>query len=498
MKNFPTALLTFLQANNAYDRADLFAILPGAPQNQFAWSQAFDNAAWTKTRASVTTNVAIAPDGTLTGEKLIEDTTASNSHVALQNSTFPAGSTVTVSVYAKAVERSAVCLEAYGNAPFTADAFKCRFDLAGGTVGSSNVIGAGVFIKASIQSAGNGWYRCSMTGTINPSNTGITSSIDVSSGTAVNAEIYTGTGTSGIFIWGAQLEMSTTLGPYSATAATPLYGSLGPRPAAIFATTSQVDITFQGNVYYSSLFGAWERGKITSEVSFDLKANDMPLTVKVPGTVAYPNTSVTMMGAAQLGLFDAARVQVFTAYWPPGQLPNPSVASLGVETKYVGFIKPNGKISRSLLEFEVADGMYLLNLKLPRNLIQASCRHTLYDANCTMSPFNFDSPLMTVNTGSTRQNLLTTASLGQSPPYFTQGFVSFVTGQNAGYMFSIKQQVSTTNILLAAKMPLPLAIGDKFVAYAGCDKSEATCVAKFNNLIHIGATPFVPNPEVAI
>lgn len=228
----------------------------------------------------------------------------------------------------------------------------------------------------------------------------------------------------------------------------------------------------------------------------------------LPVITSIVNTSATLMTAAQLGLFDAAKVQVWTAYWPIGQLPNSYVAAWGVETKYAGFIKPSGSIGRSKLEFEVADPLYLLNQKLPRNVIQASCRHTLFDtnefatygtrSNCTLNPNSFKSGTMTVASGSTRQSLNTTSTLGQVAPYFTQGYVTFLTGQNAGLSFTIKQQTSTTHLLLAIAVPLPLAIGDTFTAFAGCDKLENTCNNKFSNLIHFGGTPFVPSPEVAI
>jgi uncharacterized phage protein (TIGR02218 family) len=105
---------------------------------------------------------------------------------------------------------------------------------------------------------------------------------------------------------------------------------------------------------------------------------------------------------------------------------------------------------------------------------------------------------MTVASGSSRQSLNTTASLGQSPPYFSQGYIKMLTGQNAGMIFSIKQQTSTTNLLLSASLPLTLFIGDTFQAFAGCDKQQNTCNTKFSNLVHFGGFPFVPNPEVAI
>lgn len=269
-----------------------------------------------------------------------------------------------------------------------------------------------------------------------------------------------------------------------------------PNGQILRATSGQLDIVFSSNTYFASKNGAWFRGKITSEASFDCRANDMQLTVLAPAAILYPLAGVSLMAAAQLGLFDASVVQVFTAYWPIGGRAEDAIAAMGVETKYAGFIKPNGEISRSKLEFEVADGLYLLNQQMPKHLIQAGCRHTLFDPNCGVNPASF-SQANTVASGSTRQSI-NLGSAAIAPPRYTQGFITLTSGFNSGLSFQIKSQTSTTNILLANAVPLPLAIGDTFTLFAGCDKTTATCQNTFNKLINFGGQPFVPNPEVAI
>jgi hypothetical protein len=273
-----------------------------------------------------------------------------------------------------------------------------------------------------------------------------------------------------------------------------------PNGQTLRANSYGFDLVYSGNTYYASQNGAWQRGKITSEAAFDLRANDMSLTVLAPATVLYPGAGVTLMAAAQLGLFDVSLVTVYTAYLPTGNSPaalNAFIASVGVENKYAGYIKPSGNIGRSKIEFEVADPLYLLNIKMPRNLIQAGCRHTFCDVNCTLSKASFTTS-NSVASGSTRQLINLGTALGSAPPRYSQGSITMTSGFNSGFTFSIKQQNSTTQILLANAMPLPLAIGDTFTIITGCDKTPATCQNVYSNLIHIGAMPFVPNPETAI
>ena len=259
----------------------------------------------------------------------------------------------------------------------------------------------------------------------------------------------------------------------------------------IRATNCQTDISYGGNFYYSSLYGSWERGSITTEVSFDLKAGDMDLDVFAPSSVLFPGTSISLMQCVTAGLFDGAAVRVYTAYWAAGAIPN---TLLGVETKFVGQImnfKPTG---RSKAKFSVADMLYLLNIKMPSRLIQSGCRHTLYDDNCTMNRASF-SAARTVAAGSTTKTINLNSAVTAS--VFAQGFILFTSGQNNGLVLAIKSQPSTTQIVLAGVTPLFLTIGDAFTMYYGCDKSQSTCKNIFNNLINFGGFPFVPNPEYA-
>jgi hypothetical protein len=157
--------------------------------NLLTYSAQFDDAAWTKTFSSVQPNVVVAPDGTLTGDKLIEDAT---NNARIVGRTFgTSGTTYSHSVYLKAAERSWAVVQ-YGNA-------YAWFNLSNGTIGTQVVATTGIF---SITSVGNGWYRCTATFTATANN----QFARIYSATADNVLTYTGDGFSGIYIWGAQLE----------------------------------------------------------------------------------------------------------------------------------------------------------------------------------------------------------------------------------------------------------------------------------------------------
>jgi hypothetical protein len=165
--------------------------------NLVTYSEQFSDAVWVKTRASITADAAVSPDGTMNADKLVEDTTASNTHQIGQSvSSFTSGTAYTFTTYMKADERG------WGVLRFPASAFttalQAFFNLSTGALG---VFSAGV--TSSITPVGNNWYRCSITATATATASG---NVLILPSATNSTAIYTGDGTSGIFIWGAQTE----------------------------------------------------------------------------------------------------------------------------------------------------------------------------------------------------------------------------------------------------------------------------------------------------
>lgn len=188
-------------------------------ENLLTYSEDFNNAAWPKLRATISANVSAttAPDGSGTADKLVEDITASNSHFLYQGHT-GSNETVTASVYAKAAERSRIKIEMSNFATASCGAY---FDLASGVVIATDAPNADYTSpSATITLIEAGWYRCSLTvtkGSVNTANH--CAVLLIAAGTNV---LYTGDGTSGLYIWGAQLENVTgqsvqTVGEYVST-----------------------------------------------------------------------------------------------------------------------------------------------------------------------------------------------------------------------------------------------------------------------------------------
>jgi hypothetical protein len=174
--------------------------------NLLTKTEQFDDAAWTKTNSSITPNATTAPNGTLTADKLVENT-ATSIHRVEQTITPTTTGTFTASIAAKAGERIWLVIQnTFGSNNTTQ-----LFNLSTGSLGVQTGAGG----TATITSLGDGWYRCTLTTVTTTTNAG-NGNFYVSN--ANNANNYTGDGTSGIYIWGADLRPAN-----QATGLLPLY-----------------------------------------------------------------------------------------------------------------------------------------------------------------------------------------------------------------------------------------------------------------------------------
>ena len=210
-------LITFTRASSG-TYIDSQGVIRNATTNLLLRSEEFDNASWVKNNilafgSGSIANAEVAPDGTTTADKIVEST-ATTQHFVTQ-SYLGTNQTLTFSIYLKAAGRTRVSLQISNNATGTAS---CLFNLSTGTAGTPANGGDFTSTSASISPAGNGWYRCVITTTKGAVNSNAFPGVIIANDAGVL--IYTGDGTSGIYLWGAQLEQSSSVGEYVPTGAT--------------------------------------------------------------------------------------------------------------------------------------------------------------------------------------------------------------------------------------------------------------------------------------
>lgn len=207
----PNGILTYTSPSPKMVYGD-DGVLGYAPHNLLLQSQTFDNASWTKGGATITANAVAAPDGTTTADKLVEDATLA-SHFAFQTteSSVTSGVTYTQTVYAKAAERTWLRVFLGANIGNGLAWINLSTGAVGTTSGSPTVV---------VTDVGNGWYRIAVSKAA--TGTGATS-ISFLMGTSDGGDPYTGNGTSGVYLWGAQLNLGSSALTYVPTTTAAAY-----------------------------------------------------------------------------------------------------------------------------------------------------------------------------------------------------------------------------------------------------------------------------------
>ena len=193
-------------------------IIQTAVTNYLEDSEGFNASSdWNKgpLAGTATDNAATAPDGSTTATLLVENTATNGRYIANVHS-FVANRTYTISCWAKQYSNTGTQDRYLGfllnKASFSSEHQRAVFNL---TDGSFTVTGV-QSTTASIEAYPDGWYRCSLTAIATTSST-VGIQFRLTDNTNQASSSWTGDGVSGIYIWGAQLEESSTLGEYVKT-----------------------------------------------------------------------------------------------------------------------------------------------------------------------------------------------------------------------------------------------------------------------------------------
>ena len=200
----PASLFNNGEAGVWYDPSDASGSLDWR-KNLLEYTESFDNSYWGKGRGTVQADTAVAPNNTGTADTFTE-TTASGSHYIVATLETLPSKTFTVSGHVKAKSRTFAAIGLQQNTSgnsYIGSTF-IHFNLSTGAYSASSNGGTEpTNVSYSIENVGDGWYKISVTGTL-ASNAGkVQSFLAPSLGSTNN---YQGDGTSGIYMWGAQLE----------------------------------------------------------------------------------------------------------------------------------------------------------------------------------------------------------------------------------------------------------------------------------------------------
>lgn len=226
------------------------------------------------------------------------------------------------------------------------------------------------------------------------------------------------------------------------------------------------------------------RDAITMAVGLDVKTMNLEIAPHATDLV----NGVPWLMALKRRAFDGCYVLLERTV-----MPTPGFVGLGKYWKFSGYVA-DAEADRQLMKVTIRSREEAFNRLFPAAIFQPGCRYTLYDARCSLSKNAFKTS-SAVAAGSTVTKI--NCGLAQAATYFTLGTITFTSGPNANISRTVKSYAPGV-ITLALALPQVPVVGNTFDAFAGCDKQQATCSGKFNNLVNFSAEPYIPAPETAL
>lgn len=188
------------------------------------------------------------------------------------------------------------------------------------------------------------------------------------------------------------------------------------------------------------------------------------------------------------GRYDGASVSLFLVNW---QQP---------ESHMMLNVREIGEVTRAGGAFRAELRSIAHRLSQPQGRVYGRrCDAALGDARCAvdLSGFSGNGAILSVDAAGT---LAVSGLSAFGEGFFAQGKLRFLTGGNAGKSFDLDAHRLREGVVqLSFWLPPEGApeIGDTFSVTAGCDKSFATCKAKFANHLNFRGFPHVPGADFA-
>jgi uncharacterized phage protein (TIGR02218 family) len=247
--------------------------------------------------------------------------------------------------------------------------------------------------------------------------------------------------------------------------------------AAVFgATDHDRAISFDGVIY--------EPANGLEGATFESSSGLAPGRAAAEGALSAEFITEADLGA---GLWDGARVDVWRVDW---QAPEHRVCIWSGRLSEV--TRQGAAFAAELVSLKA-------DLERPVGRVYArACDADLGDARCGVD----------LNDPALRANSVVTDAIGSKRflasgldafehGWFTGGILSWSSGANTGATGRIARH-SGSEIELAAMPRVAIEAGDAFVVTAGCDKSFATCDAKFGNRDNFRGFPHMPGTDAAL
>ncbi len=190
-----------------------------------------------------------------------------------------------------------------------------------------------------------------------------------------------------------------------------------------------------------------------------------------------------------LGLYDGAKVEVYVVNWAD------------VSQHMLEEVRELGEVTRTENHFQAElRGLAARLDQAQGRVFSRRCDAELGGKRCgiVLTSANYSASGAVLAAGKSQ---VTVSGLGgYSSGYFRYGVLTFSNGELNGIAADIGAHKKTNgSVTLTFWLPLAKApqVGDTFDIVAGCDKSFATCKAKFDNALNFQGFPHMPGSDFA-
>ena len=188
------------------------------------------------------------------------------------------------------------------------------------------------------------------------------------------------------------------------------------------------------------------------------------------------------------GRYDGAKVELFLVNWKEP------------EQHMVLKVREIGEVTRAGGAFKAELRSFAHQLSQPQGRVYGRrCDAALGDAKCGASLAAFQAGGAVVSVDAVGRMVV--SGLGAfEEGFFRQGKLKFSGGANADRSFDLDDHAvrdGVVNLSFWLPLEVPPQVGDAFTVTAGCDKTFATCKAKFANHLNFRGFPHMPGADFA-
>lgn len=263
-------------------------------------------------------------------------------------------------------------------------------------------------------------------------------------------------------------------------------------------TDKDLSLTIDGTLYRADQ--VWFDG-MRYKIAVGLDVDEQTITLAYGPTDLV--VGVPWGQALRTGVLDGCYLRRSRAFYSAWDEP-----PVGVVPLFAGRVSTVDQVGRVEAQVRIKSTPLLLDTLMPRNTYQTGCIHGLFDVGCGLTKANYQMA-WSVAAGPGNGTIPVPAATPPLPAaladnseglaIFVQGTILFTSGVNDGVFRTIKAvSTSVANGLdLVYPLETPPAVGDSFLIWPGCDKTAATCTARFANLAHFRGFPYTPAAETA-